>query len=283
MSKRNLLVLSEMELSYLEWGNPEQPALLLLHGLNDQAVVWSSLAEQLASHYHIVAPDLRGHGESSKPDENHYSFPEVVGDLDALWEHLGWQKAHILGHSWGAKIITYWAQQQPQRFHSLILVDPFIVRKLPHWLRITFPILYRTLSTLKGMGPFASYQQAEQQARSLAKYQPWNELQQKVFQINIEQKSDGSWGSKFTIAARNGIFKEVMAVNALNRSLTIPTLLILPEKGLNRTQWQLQPFYQYLSNLEVTSIAGNHWAFLANPEPFNQTVAAFLKKVELTH
>jgi len=38
-----------------------------------------------------------------------------------------------------------------------------------------------------------------------------------------------------------------------------------------------------LSNLEVTSIAGNHWAFLANPEPFNQTVAAFLKKVGLTH
>lgn len=269
---------SEVEIAYLEWKNPQKPPLLLLHGLADQAIVWLSLAEQLASQYHIVAPDLRGHGESSKPDENYYTFPEIIADLEALCHALGWQSAHILGHSWAAKVMTYWAQQYPQRFRTMILVDPFFMGKLPSWLRITFPILYRTLSTLKGMGPFETYEQAKTQAHRLSKYQGWNSLQKKVFQANLERKSDGRWGSKFTITARNGIFKEVMRVNGLTKALTIPTLLITPEKGLNRRQWQLRPYQKYLQNLEISTVPGNHWAFLGVPETFNDTVAQFLNK-----
>lgn len=276
MTNKKTLSLSEIKLSYLEWENSEKPPLLLLHGLADQAMVWLSLAEALAPDYHIVAPDLRGHGDSSKPDETHYTFPEVIADLEALCEALGWQSAHILGHSWGAKTIAYWAQQHPQRFRSLILVDPFFIGTLPSWLSITFPILYRTLSTLKGMGPFSSYEQAETQARQLGKYQPWNDLQQEVFRTNLEQKADGSWGSKFTVSARNGIFKEVMRVDGLSSPLDIPTLLIVPEKGLNRTQLQLRPYKKYLQNLEIISIPGNHWAFLGEPEAFNQEVSKFL-------
>lgn len=281
MSKRKTLSLAEIELSYLEWENPTKPPLLLLHGLADQAMVWSSLGEALAPYYHIVAPDLRGHGESSKPDENHYTFPEVIADLEALCDSLRWQSAHILGHSWGAKAIACWAQQNPQRFRSMILVDPFFIGKLPGWLSITFPILYRTLSTLKGMGPFRSYEEAETQARNIGKYQPWNELQQQVFQANLECKADGSWGSKFTIPARNGIFKEVMRVDGLSSVLTIPSVLIIPEKGLNRSQWQLKPYHKYLQNLEICSVPGNHWAFLGEPEAFNRTVAKCLQKLNL--
>lgn len=278
MTYRKTLTLPEIKLSYLEWGNPDQPPLLLLHGLADQAVVWSSLAAELASHYHIIAPDLRGHGESSKPDETHYTFPEVIADLEGLCEALGWQSADILGHSWGAKVIAYWARKHPQRFRRMVLVDPFFIGKLPSWLSITFPILYRTLSTLKGMGPFDSYEQAQTQARQLGKYQPWNDLQQEVFAANLEQKSEGRWGSKFTISARNGIFKEVMRVDGLTHPLHTPTLLILPEKGLNRMEWQLKPYHTYLKHLEIASIPGNHWAFLGEPETFNHTVAEFLGK-----
>ncbi|MDR9401823.1 MAG: alpha/beta hydrolase [Halothece sp. Uz-M2-17] len=277
MTNRKTLTLSEIELSYLEWGNPEKTPLLLLHGLADQAVVWSNLGEELAPHYHIIAPDLRGHGESSKPDETHYIFSEVISDLEALCDALGWDSAHILGHSWGAKVLAYWAQKSPQHFRSMILVDPFFIGKLPSWLSITFPILYRTLSTLKGMGPFTTYEEAETQARQLAKYQPWNELQQAVFHNNLEQKADGRWGSKFTISARNGIFKEVMQVNGLTRPLNIPALLILPKKGLNRMGWQIKPYHKYLNNLEIVSVPGNHWAFLGEPKTFNQTVAEFLR------
>ena len=274
MPTRQSLIQPELELSYLEWHQGQEP-LILLHGLADSAWVWTSLGDYLADSHHLIAPDLRGHGESSKP-ETSYSSKEIVADLEVLMNSLGWKNAHILGHSWGAKIAAIWASNHPERFRSLILVDPFFIGKLPAWLKITFPLLYRVLPFLKGMGPFPSYEAAASLAKSLKQYRGWSPLQQKAFQASIEQKSDGAWGSKFTVYARDQIFEDVMKVDGLTQKLTIPTLFIKPETGLNRTAWQLQPYRTYLLNLEIKEVPGNHWAFLVEPEIFNQNVANFL-------
>ena len=103
----------EISISYLEWNSPDRSVradlepLLLLHGLADSAMVWSSLGSYLAPRYRVVAPDLRGHGESSKPVSG-YSSSEIIADLETLMAHLGWEKAHILGHSWGGKLAAIW-------------------------------------------------------------------------------------------------------------------------------------------------------------------------------
>ncbi|MGK7952177.1 MAG: alpha/beta fold hydrolase [Xenococcaceae cyanobacterium] len=278
MPTQKSLNLSELKLAYLEWHRGQEP-LLLLHGLADSAWVWTNLGEYLADSYHIIAPDLRGHGESSKP-ETGYSSSEIIEDLEALMKALGWQNAHILGHSWSAKIATLWATRYPERFRSLILVDPFFIGKLPAWFEITFPLLYRILPFLKGMGPFASYEEAENLAKNLKQYRGWNSWQQKAFQESIRLRDDGQWVSKFSVSARNGIFKDVMKVNGLTQKLTIPTLFIKPEAGLNRINWQLRPYQNYLTNLEIKEVPGNHWAFLVEPEKFNQTIANFLDEVK---
>lgn len=273
---RQTLSLSDIQLSYLEWNHGKEP-LLLLHGLADHALVWSSLGDYLGDRYHIVAPDMRGHGESSKPDRG-YTFTDAIADLEALMKHLGWPSAHVLGHSWTGKVALIWARQHPERLRSMILVDPIFVWKMPSVLKVTFPLLYRVLPFLQGMGPFASYEDAEQQARQLNLYQGWSSLQQQVFQAGIEQKSDGRWGSKFTIPARDQIFEDVMRVAGLTDLIDIPTLFIQPEKGVNRTNWQLKPYKTYLKNLKICQVPGNHWPFLLQPEAFNQTVEAFLQE-----
>lgn len=288
IARRHCCHRGEIEISYLEWNNSSSEAdsesslsnphkLLLLHGLADCAVVWSSLGDCLAHNYQIVAPDLRGHGESSKPD-NGYSSAAIIADLEALMAHLGWSQAHILGHSWSGKLAAIWATQNPQRFSSLILVDPFYIDRLPSWLKITFPLLYHVLPFLQGMGPFDSQASAVKLARNLKQYRQWSELQQKVVYATIEPKPDGTWGSKFTVAARDQIFEDVMQQAGLTKPLSIPTLFIKPTHGLNRTQWQLKPYHKYLTNLEIKQVAGNHWVFLVNPEEFNREVAEFLKR-----
>lgn len=274
MSERKHLQLANIELSYLEWNLGKEP-VLLLHGLADHGLVWSSLAEYLAPKYHIVAPDLRGHGDSSKP-ENGYTFEEIIADLEGLMDYLGWEKAQILGHSWSAKLAAIWATKNPERFRSLILVDPFFIDKIPSGFRFTFPLLYKVLPFLQGMGPFASYEEAEKLARNLKQYQGWSQLQQEVFKHSLEQKPDGSLGSKFTVAARNEIFEQVMEVAGLTQNIEIPTLFIKPGKGLNRTEWQLKPYKKYLQNLQIDQVKGNHWAFLVEPENFNLAVGKFL-------
>ncbi|NCS76920.1 MAG: alpha/beta hydrolase [Microcystis aeruginosa K13-07] len=279
MPQRQTFTSNSMEISYLQWSDRGMP-LLLLHGMADHALVWSSLGDYLSSNYQVIAPDLRGHGESGKPATG-YHFQDYIGDLRALINHLGWTQAHILGHSWSAKIAAIWATQQPEVFKSLILVDPFFIDKMPSWIRITFPILYQVLPFLKITRSFDSYQSIEAIARQLKQYKGWSNLQQEVFKNAIEQKADGSWSSKFTLSARGEIFEDVMGFAGLTKTLDIPSLLILPQQGLNRTAWQIQSYKKYLTSLEIKKIPGNHWAFLGEPEIFNQAVAEFLSVREI--
>ncbi|CCH97420.1 alpha/beta fold hydrolase [Microcystis aeruginosa] len=279
MPQRQTFTNNSMEISYLQWSDRGMP-LLLLHGMADHALVWSSLGDYLSSNYQVIAPDLRGHGESGKPATG-YHFQDYIGDLRALINHLGWTQAHILGHSWSAKIAAIWATQQLEVFKSLILVDPFFIDKMPSWIRITFPILYQVLPFLKITRSFDSYQSIEAIARQLKQYKGWSNLQQEVFKNAIEQKADGSWSGKFTLSARGEIFEDVMGFAGLTKTLDIPSLLILPQQGLNRTAWQIQSYKKYLTSLEIKKIPGNHWAFLGEPESFNQAVAEFLSVQEI--
>jgi pimeloyl-ACP methyl ester carboxylesterase len=192
-------------------GGNGSESLLLLHGMADCALVWSSLADHLGSRYQIIAPDLRGHGESSK-DIADYSFTSIIADLAALMQHLGVTKVHLLAHSWSAKTAAIWATQQSDFFSSLIFVDPFFMGRFPTWFRLTFPLLYRVLPFLKVVGSFPNYETVENIARTLKQYRGWSPLQQQIFQATIESQPDGTWHSKFPLNARDRIFEQIMQV-----------------------------------------------------------------------
>jgi len=273
---RTTLHLPGLDLVCHEWGSGEP--VLLLHGLADQGLVWRRLAEDLADRFHCIAPDLRGHGESSKPPESEYASDAIATDLEALMNDRHLSSTHVIAHSWAAKIALIWARQHPERVKSLVLVDPFFVNKLPGLFRPTFPLLYRTLPFLKVMGPFASYEEAEAIARPLKQYKGWSAFQEEVFKAGMEQKADGTWGSKFAVAARNGVFEDILQRAGLVEAIAIPTLLLLPEGGLNRMDWQIKPYRQYLTQLEIVSIPGNHWPHLVEPEACNAVIREFLER-----
>jgi pimeloyl-ACP methyl ester carboxylesterase len=261
-------------LSYLTWGTGEP--VLLLHGLADHGLVWQGLATTLGERYGCVAPDLRGHGDSFKPDDPvAYGSPELVQDLERLAAHLGWSRVRLVVHSWAAKLALLWAKQRPGLIQQLVLVDPFFVNRLPGLFRPTFPIFYRTLPFLKVMGPFDTYDQAEALARTLKQYRGWSPLQQQVFTAGMEEKPGGGWGSKFAIAARNGVFADILQVAGLTASIPTPTLLLLPEQGLNRLAWQIKPYKTYLPHLTIQTIPGNHWPHLVAPESCARAVGDF--------
>jgi len=266
--------IGNISLSYREWGAGEP--VILLHGLADHGLVWQELAETLADRFHCLAPDLRGHGDSDKPPETEYGSAAIAQDLETFANTCHLPAVNVVAHSWAAKIALVWARQNPDRLKRLVLLDPFFVNRLPGLFRPTFPILYRTLPFLKVMGPFPDCATAEATARPLKQYRGWSPLQQSVFQEAMEQKPDGSWGSKFAIAARNGVFADILQQPGLTATLPVPTLLLIPEGGLNRMAWQLQPYRKYLPHLEIQKIPGNHWAHLVSPEACNGAIAKFL-------
>ena len=266
--------LNGINLACLAWTEGQSP-LLLLHGLADHSRVWGSLGNELADQYQILAPDLRGHGDSSKPPTG-YLFADYVADLTALLALKQWTKVSVVAHSWAAKLVCLWATQEPERFEKLVLVDPFFIGTIPPFLKVTYPLLYRVLSFLKLSQSFSSFEQIQATAQRLPEFQGWSALQQAVFLGNVEEKGDRTWSSKFSQQARDEVFSECMTVPGLTQPLAIPTLLIKSTQGVNRSEWQLKPYHQYLQSLDIQTIEGNHWAFLTNPADFNPRVRQFL-------
>ena len=73
-----------LRLHYVDWGNPTAPPLLMVHGGRDHCRNWDWLAERLRSRWHIIAPDLRGHGDSQWSTEGSYRMDNYVYDLAQL-------------------------------------------------------------------------------------------------------------------------------------------------------------------------------------------------------
>jgi pimeloyl-ACP methyl ester carboxylesterase len=271
------LDLERVQLAYRTWGQGEP--VVLLHGLADHGLVWHSLGEALSDRYQSIAPDLRGHGDSSKPPETAYDSRLLAQDLEDLCQSLDLPQVRIVAHSWAAKVALLWAREYPERVRHLILIDPFFVNRLPGWLGPTLPILYRTLPFLKVMGPFPSYEAAVAVAQGLKQYRGWSPLQAAVFETGMRQREDGQWVSKFAIAARNGVFQDVLQLAGLTTELATPTTVLLPTQGLNRTAWQIKPYKQYLPHVTLQSLPGNHWPHLVAPDACNQTVVNCLASV----
>ena len=101
----------------------EGPGLIMLHGLGVSGAVWQGIGRLLGPTMRLVAPDLRGHGESDKPSAG-YLPRDYVGDISALLGHEPSRPLGVLGHSLGAVIAVQLAAERPELVPKLILVDP---------------------------------------------------------------------------------------------------------------------------------------------------------------
>ena len=97
------------------------PAVLLVHGWPDSHELWRHQVDGLAAAgYRVIAPDLRGFGDSGKPAAvEDYGLPQIIGDLVGLLDHLGLGQVHLVGHDWGGAIGSVFAAMVPTRVASL--------------------------------------------------------------------------------------------------------------------------------------------------------------------
>ncbi|MDX9687691.1 alpha/beta fold hydrolase [Halopseudomonas formosensis] len=112
-----------LRLHYLDWGNIGAPVLILLHGGLEHARVWDQLARQLCSDWHVVVPDLRGHGDSEWSGGGAYSIVDMVPDLAALLAELGEPVIHLVGHSLGGNVAIHYTALFPQQVARLCVIE----------------------------------------------------------------------------------------------------------------------------------------------------------------
>lgn len=112
-----------LKLHYVDWGNAQAPPLLLLHGGRDHCRNWDWVAEALQPHYHVIAPDLRGHGESAWSASGHYTMASYIYDLAQLIHQQGLAPVNIIAHSLGGNIALRYAGIYPQNVRRLVAIE----------------------------------------------------------------------------------------------------------------------------------------------------------------
>jgi pimeloyl-ACP methyl ester carboxylesterase len=116
------VTLRGLKFHYLEWGDADSPAMVLLHGLTGHAHIWDHMAPELARVYRLLAPDQRGHGDTL-PHPATYATQDFVDDLEALRTEWGVERFVLMGLSMGGHNAMAYALAHPERVSRLIVID----------------------------------------------------------------------------------------------------------------------------------------------------------------
>lgn len=224
---------------YVKWGT-EGPPIVCVHGLTANAFSFQAVADVLALDHQVYAYDLRGRGDSDKPEQG-YSVPIHAEDLVQLIDAWGLERPIIIGHSLGALIALYFAAHYPTKLSKLILVDagaplPWNTpEEQPAWLTASISRLGNSVPS------FEEYIQRLKLAPFLGPY--WNACIDTYFEHDVKRSSDGSVASK---CYREGIIEEGLRYAEARpeeqwANVQVPTLLLRAGQGMFSDNDQLLP------------------------------------------
>ncbi len=224
---------------YVKWGT-QGPPIVCVHGLTANAFFFQAVADDLARDHQVYAYDLRGRGDSDKPEQG-YSVPIHAEDLAQLIDAWGLERPIIIGHSLGALVSLYFAAHYPTKLSKLILVDagaplPWNTpEEQPAWLTAAISRLGNSVPS------FEEYIQRLKLAPFLGPY--WNEYTDTYFEHDVKRSSDGSVASK---GYREGVIEEGLRYAEARpeeqwANVQVPTLLLRAGQGMFSDNDQLLP------------------------------------------
>ncbi len=112
-----------IRIHYLEWGEANDPDVVLIHGWSGSALNWSYIAERIHVQYHVIVPDHRGHGDSDKP-ETGYRLRDFAEDIHQLIGELGLRRPLYAGNSLGGCLGIIMAADYSEDISKAFLGDP---------------------------------------------------------------------------------------------------------------------------------------------------------------
>jgi pimeloyl-ACP methyl ester carboxylesterase len=112
-----------LRLHYLDWGQAATPPLVCVHGYTSSAQAFSAPARHFQDRFHLVVPDVRGHGLSAWSPQGAYQYRDQAADLAALVDTLGLERFTLVGTSMGGIIAMTYAAEHSERLHRLVIND----------------------------------------------------------------------------------------------------------------------------------------------------------------
>jgi pimeloyl-ACP methyl ester carboxylesterase len=117
------ITVNGLRLHYLDWGSPDKQPFIMLHGIGRTAHSFDHIAPRFKQDYHVIAIDMRGHGDSAWSPEAAYLVEDYAADLAAFIEQLNLRDVILLGNSTGGRVVQVYAGTHPERMAKLVVED----------------------------------------------------------------------------------------------------------------------------------------------------------------
>ena len=281
----NSFISQRLRLNYVDWGNADAPPLLLVHGGRDHARSWDWVAEELRHDWHIIAPDLRGHGDSAWSPDGNYEMSAFVYDLAQLVHQLNLAPVTMIAHSMGGNIATRYAGIYPENVRKLVNIEGLglspkmqaerdavgIQKRFRQWIEDKRKAAGRTPKRYPNIEAAYDRMKAEnsyltdEQARHLTVH-------------GISRNEDGTWSWKFdnylNIWAMFDMPREDLL--ALWHAITCPVLMLYGEKSWASNPEEDGRIEHFPTAKVVEYENAGHWLHHDQFDRFMADVKAFL-------
>ena len=274
-----------LRLHYVDWGNEEAPPMLLIHGGRDHCRNWDWVAEAFRDDYHIIAPDLRGHGDSQWLLGGSYEHVDYVYDIAQLLHQRDHTPVTVIGHSLGGSISLLYTGLYPETVTKLVSIEGMGPPPEVFESRVNQPIEDRLHAWVKDLRHISGriprrYKSLEDAYERMQTENPHlTEARARHLTIHgSTQNEDGTFSWKFDnyVRAFPPVGLPQAEQYALNRRITCPTLLFRGTES-----WASDPETdgraEYFQDVRVANVQGaGHWVHHDQLDEFVVRTRAFL-------
>jgi pimeloyl-ACP methyl ester carboxylesterase len=275
-----------LRLHYVDWGNEDAPPLVLVHGGRDHARSWDWVAQKLSESWHVIAPDLRGHGDSQWALDGGYTMAGYLYDLAQLVHRRALAPVTLIGHSLGGNIATRNTGLYPEKVKRLVAIEGLgpspkilaeraakpMAARLRDWIEAQrnlagrMPRRYATIEDAVLRMQAANKHLSLEQARHLTQY-------------GANQNEDGTYSWKFDPYLHVFPPMDLAAadIEALWAAVACPTLLVYGKES-----WASNPAEdgraRHFKNARVVVVEkAGHWVHHDRMDFFVDLVREFLQ------
>ena len=263
-----------MNFHYLEWGDPSNPSILMLHGNSQQSHSWDFVSLALSEQFHLIVLDQRGHGDSDWAGDGDYSIEAQQKDIDGFVQAVGLDGFTLMGHSMGGRNSYVWASRHPGALKALIIVDTGPQTQRTGSNRIQ---LFKELPD--ELDSFDDFVQRVQEYTGRTQEQVLGALK-----YSIRQRSDGKWTWKYdkimrTPGARPPGWTSEQLWDCVGK-IDCPTLVLRGDRSDIFADETMQRMEQVIPDCTTVTISNaGHLVQGDNPAEFLVEVGKFLGRV----
>lgn len=254
-----------ISLQYAEYGVGGSGPVVLLHGFPLNGAMWNELVPALADRYHVIVPDLRGHGQSAAP-AGVYAMADHAADVLALLDTLNIERAAIVGLSMGGYVSLQLLTGAPERLSAAVLADTMGRADTDE--RKQARAAQAEIIRTEGLAAFAEQVLPRMFAPSVPQDRP--ALVERFRQTILSQRPEAVVSALLGLAARPDM------ITAL-RQVHVPTLVLVGAEDLATTPEHAHELACVIPDATLVSLPGaGHMSNWEDPEGFNTAVRTFL-------